>query len=151
LQKEKDVETSNIFGQKLVLASAIKVGDAYKPVARKIASSKYEKGVGTVIFVELSENLKLNEGEALSDTNLNQFRVKANGTTVDAKIYYYNAASKNDSSTEVNEKYARFKVVINGDYRNKKVQVLFYSSAKPTITDASGNRLVDFDLTDTVD
>lgn len=151
LEDADDVDTVNTFKQKLVLSSAIKVGEDFNPVANSITSSGYERGVGTVLFIELSENLNLNDGEPLNSTNLSQFRVKADGKTVAAKIYYYDADEKNISSTDVNETHARFKVVIDGDYTNDRVQVIFFEDYNATIADNAGNGLADFDFTDTVE
>jgi len=95
--------------------------------------------------------LKLNDGEQLNANDSSQFRVKVNGKTVDAKIYYYDAESKDDKDTDVDETYARFKIVIEGNHRGDKVQVIFYRATKATIVDASGNALDDFNFTETVD
>ncbi len=151
LVDKDDVDTMNTFKQKLTIDSPIKVSENFKPVANSITSSKYEAGVGTVIFVELSENLKLDDGEILNAKDTAQFRVKADGRTVETKIYYYDADDKDVSSTDVDEKKARFKIVIEReDYTDERVQVLFFANPTPTILDDAGNELGDFDFTDTV-
>jgi len=151
LEDEDDIDTVNIFNQKLTISSSIKVTEDFKPVAKSIDSAYYEKGVGTVIYVRLSENLKLNHGEQLSSNDLSQFRIKVNGKTVDAKIYYYDAESKDNKNTDVDETYARFKIVIEGNYSGDKVQVIFYRASKATIVDTSGNALDDFSFSEIVD
>ena len=151
LEDEDDIDTVNIFNQKLSISSSIKVTEDFKPVAKSIDSAYYEKNVGTIVYVRLSENLKLIHGEQLNANDSSQFRIKVNGKTVDAKIYYYNAESKDDKDTDVDETYARFKIVIEGNHRGDKVQVIFYRATKATIVDASGNALDDFNFTETVD
>lgn len=151
LEDEDDIDTVNVFNQKLTISSPIKVSEDFKPVAKFIDSAYYEKNVGTVIYVRLSENLKLNNGEQLNANDSSQFRVKVNDKTVDAKIYYYDAESKDNSDTDVDETFARFKIVIEGNYRGDKVQVIFYRPSKATIIDGSGNALDDFNFTETVE
>jgi len=151
LEDEDDIDTVNIFNQKLRLSSSIKVTEDFKPVAKTIDSAYYEKNVGTIVYVRLSENLKLNDGEQLNANDSSQFRVKVNGKTVDAKIYYYDAESKDDKNTDVDETYARFKIIIEGNYSGDKVQIIFYRASKATIVDKSGNALDDFNFTETVD
>ena len=151
LEDKEHVDTENTFKQKLTIASSIKVSEDFKPLAKSISSAYYERGVGTVVFVELSENLRLNHGDQLNQNDLSQFRVKANGKTVDAKIYYYHAEREDNRGTDVDETTARFKVVMEGNYRGDKVQVIFYRASKATIVDYSGNALDDFDFTQTVE
>lgn len=151
LEDEEDIDTVNIFNQKLTISSTIKVRENFKPIAKKIDSAYYEKGVGTIAYVRLSENLKLNNGDQLNANDLSQFRVKVNGKTVDAKIFYYDAESKDDRNTDVDETFARFKVLIDGNYKGDKVQVIFYRASKATIVDGSGNALEDFDFSETVE
>lgn len=151
LEDREDVDTENTFKQKLTITSSIKVSEDFKPLAKSIASAHYERDVGTVVFIELSENLRLNHGDQLNQNDLFQFRVKADGKTVDAKIYYYHAEGKDNNDTDVDETSARFKVVMEENYRGDKVQVIFYRASKATIADYSGNALDDFDFTQTVE
>lgn len=151
LEDEEYIDTVNVFNQKLTISSRIKVEEDFKPVAKLIDAAYYEKGVGTVVFIRLSENLKLSDGDKLNENDSSQFRVKVNGKTVDAKIYYYDAEAKDDKYTDEDETFARFKVVIDGNYRGDKVQVIFYRATKATIIDDSGNALDDFSFTATVD
>lgn len=151
LERQEDVNTMNIFKQKLTLDSALKVTEDFKPVAKSITSAEYESGVGTVIYIELSENLKLRDNEIISSSDAAQFRVKADGRTVAAKIYYYDADDRDNSSTDVDETKARFRIVIEReDYTDERVQVIFFADSTPTIVDYAGNALADFDFTETV-
>ncbi len=151
LEDREDIDTENTFKQKLTIASTIKVSEDFKPLAKSIASAQYERDTGTVVFIELSENLRLNYGDQLNQNDLFQFRVKVNGKTVDAKIYYYHAEGKDNNDTDVDETSARFKVVVEENYRGDEVQVIFYRASKATIADYSGNALDDFDFTQTVE
>jgi len=151
LEDREDVDTENTFKQKLTIAASIKVSEDFKPLAKSIASAYYERGVGTVVFIELSEDLRLNHGDQLNQNDLFQFRVKVDGKTVDAKVYYYNAEREDNRGTDVDETSARFKVVMEENYRGDKVQVIFYRASKATIVDYSGNALDDFDFTKTVE
>ncbi len=151
LEDQDDIDTMNTFKQKLTLDSALRVSEDFKPVATSIASSEYEAGVGTVIYVELSENLRLRDNEIINANDMAQFRVKADGRTVPVKIYYYDADDRDVLSTDVDEKKARFKIVIEReDYTDERVQVIFFAGSTPTILDYAGNGLGDFDFTDTV-
>lgn len=151
LEDRDNIDTENTFKQKLTIASSIKVSEDFKPLAKSIASAHYEKSVGTVAFIELSEDLRLNHGDQLSQNDLAQFRVKADGKTIDAEIYYYNADREDNRATDEDESSARFKVVIEENYRIGKVQVIFYRASKATIVDYSGNALDDFDFTQSVE
>lgn len=151
LEDADDVDTVNTFKQKLTIASPVKVSEDFKPVAKSIESAYYQRGVGTVAFIELSENLRMNHGDQLNQTDLAQFRVKADGKTVDAKIYYYHAEVRDNNDTDVDETCARFKVVIAEDYSGDEVQVIFYRASKATVVDSAGNALDDFDFKDKVE
>jgi len=151
LEDAEDVDTTNIFKQKLTINSPVRVSEDFKPVAKSIDSAYYKRGEGTVVFIELSENLSLNHGNQLDNNELYQFRVKADGDTVEAKIYYYNADREDNRDTDVDETCARFKVVINENYSGDDVQVIFYRASKATIVDGSGNALDDFDFTKRVE
>ena len=151
IEDREDVDTENTFKQKLTIASTIKVNEDFKPVAKSIASAQYERGVGTVVFIDLSENLRLNHGDQLNQNDSLQFRVKVDGKTVDAKIYYYHAEGKDNKDTDVDETSARFKFVMEENYRGDQVQIIFYRASKATITDYSGNALDDFDFKQTVE
>jgi len=144
-----DVETVNAFEQELKSAK-LPVQDEYAPTAAdSVASAVYSSG-STVAVIEISEELDLTDAAAISNADLAQFRVKADGKTVNAVIKYYAAEAKDDSATEdVNEAKARFEVIITGNYSGKNVQVVFMASADVTIMDKStkGNALKDFDLT----
>lgn len=151
LEDKEDIDTINVFKQKLTISSPIRVSEDFKPVAKSIDTAYYEKDVGTVVFVRLSENLRLNHGEQLNANDLSQFRVKVDGKTVEARIYYYNAESRDNRNTDEDETFARFKIVVDGNYSGDKVQVIFYRASKATIVDGSGNALDDFNFTERIE
>lgn len=153
LEDADDVDTVNAFEQKLSIDAAIPVGDEYAPKADDSVASAVYANEGTVVFIELTEDLDLTDGAALGATDLAQFRVKADEDTVAATIEYYDADAEDDDDTDVDETCARLKVIIAEDYSDDKVQVIFYASANATIVDNAtlGNALKDFDLSETVD
>jgi len=147
LKLANDVETVNAFDQALEIrgATILTVVDEYAPTAAdSVASAVYTSGVGTEVFIELSEDLKLVNGEIIDSDSL--FRVKVDNKIVAADIYYFDAASTDNKSTDVDETKARFKVVIAGNYKGKTVQVVYMQSTSKQITDKSDNALKDFDL-----
>ncbi|AEV70630.1 Ig-like domain-containing protein [Acetivibrio clariflavus] len=156
LKLANDVETVNAFDQALEIdgATILTVADEYAPTAAdSVASAVYTSGVGTEVFIELSENLNLagavdSNGKITDADYLTQFRIKADSKIVAADIYYFDAASTDNKSTDVDETKARFKVVIAGNYKGKTVQVLYMEATGKTIKDTSvkGNALKDFDL-----
>ena len=142
-----DVETVNAFEQALEISAGMLIEDEYAPTAADSVASAVYGDEGTVLFIELSENLALEDGEALSSADLSQFRVKADDKTVNATIVYYNAKTEDDKKTDVKETKARFKVIIADDYKGKNVKVIFLADAVATIKDKSENALEDFELT----
>ncbi|MEN2776290.1 Ig-like domain-containing protein [Acetivibrio clariflavus] len=148
LKLAKEVETENAFEMKLK-GGTFTVGDEYAPTAAdSVASAVYDTKEGTVVFIEVSENLDIpvdpDTKEIQDYTEL--FRIKADGKVVAAKIYYFDAGKEDNKDTDVDETEARFKIVIAGDYKGKNVQVVYMQSTSKQITDKSGNELKDFDL-----
>ena len=146
LDDPDDIDTVDAFENKLVIKGGPSgfdgiVDDGYAPKATSVASAVYDNE-GTIITIELSENL--NVGSVLDSTDVAQFVVKADGTRVTPVIRYA------DAVVGSNAKPAKLVIVINGDYRGKKVQVSFYADATPTILDGSNNALGDFSFTETV-
>lgn len=154
LSLANEVNTVNAFEQKLVIDAGFdgEVEDGFAPKADSVASAVYTAGEGTKVTIELTENLAFANGEELTGIDLSQFRVKADGTTKAAKVFFYDAVLDNPSTKDVNEaKPAKLVVVLTENYSGKKVQVIFLANATATIVDASDNALADFDLTKTVD
>ncbi len=150
-----EVNTVNAFEQPLEIDAGFadgEVEDGFAPKADSVASAVYDDEEGTVVTIELTENLAFDNGEELLGTDLAQFRVKADGSTKVAQIFYYDAVADNTATSNVDEEAAaKLVVVIDGDYSGKKVQVIFLANPEPTIVDESENALADFDLSKTVD
>jgi len=152
LEDADDIDTVNAFESKLEIASVgVLVEDDYAPKADDSVASAVYGAEGTVAFIELTEDLALVDGDELSDTDKNQFRVKADGDTVVATIEYYDADDADDDDTDVDETCARLKIIIADDYSDDKVEIKFLPFATATIKDAAGNALEEFELSENVD
>ena len=146
LVDDEDVETVNAFDQKLSGSVSV-VKDGYAPTAAdSVASAVYNSKEGTVVVIELSEDLNLANGEEIESDYISLFRVKVDGKVVNAKIYYFEAEDEDDDTTDEDETKARFKIVIDGNYKGKTVQVIYMESKGKTIEDYNNNALKDFDL-----
>ena len=141
-----EVETVNAFELPLI-GGNVTVVDEYAPTAAdSVASAVYDSKEGTVLIIELSEDLKLAAGEITDPDYLAQFRVKADGKTVDADIFYIPAGKDDPDTKDVDEGKARFKIVVAGNYKGKSVQVIFMEKTGTRIEDNNNNALKDFDL-----
>jgi len=152
-----DVNTVNAFEQELTreatfAAASGEIEDGFAPKADSVASAVYDAEEGfTFVTIELSENLAYDDAEELT-TDLAQFRVKVDGATKTAQIFYFDAVLDNPSTKTVDETAAaKLVVALAGSQSGKKVQVIFMANAEPTIKDVNENPLADFDLSKTVD
>lgn len=149
LQAAGDVDTVSPFEKAIVISTDWEgidgsITDAYAPEADDtVASAVYTKGVGTVVTIELSENLD----NTTINPNATQFTVKADGKAKTATVAYANAVL---DGTTVKTK-AKLVFTIAEDYTNKDVQVIYFAPAVGGIQDAiKANTLADFDLSKTV-
>jgi len=154
-----DVNTVNAFEQELIrsttfAAASGEILDGFAPKAKSVASAVYDAEEGfTFVTIELSENLNYADDYELT-TDLPQFRVKVDGATKSAQVFYFAAILDNPSTTNVDESApAKLVVAVAGNQSGKKVQVIFMANAQPTVVDESvnANALGDFDLSKTVD
>jgi len=147
-----DLSTENIFGKKLKLEyfdAKIMIDDAFEPTANSVASAVYRNGK-TDLVIELSENLNITSDTELSEFELSQFEIIADGLTLPVTITYFDAYYFDDYSTDVDESCARFEIVIDEDCSGKEVKVIFTPYDTATIFDNAGNKLAGFDLSSKV-
>jgi len=148
LDDDYDIDTTNIFGQRLRMYSRdILLGDSFSPyVYESVTDAVYEYGQ-TELYVDLSENLAIIDGEVLDSNDLGQFTVKVDGVQVEAPIFYYDGELYDYDWIDVNEYFAKFMILLDGNCVDKEIQVIFTPSDPATIVDNAGNRLESFNIT----
>lgn len=134
---------TDIYGQKLfdpaTIAETVPVSivDAIAPSATSIRAT-HAAGITTVV-INLSENLDLNDGDAIG-AELSQFVVLNKGVVQQIATSLYNDAVPGTSP-------ARITLTFTGGAVGDSVNVKFFAVPNSTIEDLLGNELANFDLT----
>ncbi len=138
--------TSDIFGRELTTSSSyIAVEDAYAPYVESVTGAVYNEGI-TELYILLSEDLEIGNKYYLKSEDLDQFTVRINGEKTEATIVYFDAYFEDIYDTPVNNEYARFRIILDGEYNSEELEVIFTPSDETNFKDYAGNKLKAFSV-----